>query len=127
MDHSIQVEELTQSYTRQLERYKELKVIVQKILGQIALSRGNFSGVMGLFEEKQRLLELIDRERENMKDSAEIWQKEKNQIPSSEHTARLDAVLAETEEAIKSFLEIEDQLKKYLERTMDGKGNKATS
>ena len=54
MDYSELMQTLTQSYSRQIERYKELQVIVQKILGQIAVSRGNFSGVMGLFEKKPR-------------------------------------------------------------------------
>ena len=123
MDYSILIEGIIQSYTAQVELYKKLKIVVQKILGQIAISRGDFSSVMGLFEEKQKLLEKIEKERDNSKKSVEIWQKEKGSIPDSEQTARLDTILAEAEKVIKDFLEIEDQLKKYLEHNMNNKGN----
>jgi len=127
MDYGELIQTLTQSYSRQVERYKELQVIVQKILGQIAVSRGNFSGVMGFFEKKQHLLEIIEQEREQVKNDAELWQKEKDQIPTSESTAGLYAVLAETELAIKAFLETEDQLQKCLEHHMAEKGNSSTT
>ncbi len=127
MEYSELIQTLTQSYSRQIERYKELQVIVQKILGQIAVSRGNFSGVMRLFEKKQHLLEIIEQEREQVKNDAELWQKEKDQIPTSESTAGLNAVLAETELAIKAFLETEDQLQKCLEHHMAEKGNSSTT
>ena len=123
MDYSKLIEELTQSFTSQIEIYKQLQVIVQKILGQIALSRGDFSGVMGLFEEKQKLLEKIEKERENSYKSVEMWQKEKDTIPHSDERDHLDRTLAETEKVIKDFLETEDQLKKYLEHNMNSKGN----
>ena len=123
MDYSKLIEELTQSFTSQIEIYKQLQVIVQKILGQIALSRGDFSGVMGLFEEKQKLLEKIEKERENSYKSVETWQKEKDTIPHSDERDHLDRTLAETEKVIKDFLETEDQLKKYLEHNMNSKGN----
>ncbi len=119
MDYSILVEGLIQSFSCQVELYKKLIVIVQKVLGQIAISRGDFSSVMGLFEEKQKLLEKIEKERDRSKKSVEIWQKEKDRIPDSEQTARLDTILAEAEKVIKDFLEIEDQLKKYLEHNMN--------
>ena len=123
MDYSKLIEELTQSFTSQIEIYKQLQVIVQKTLGQIALSRGDFSGVMGLFEEKQKLLEKIEKERENSYKSVETWQKEKDTIPHSDERDHLDRTLAETEKVIKDFLETEDQLKKYLEHNMNSKGN----
>ena len=121
MDCSLLVEGLIQSFTSQVELYKKLIVIVQKILGQMAISRGNFSSVMGFFEEKQKLLEQIEKERDRSKKSVEIWQKEKERIPDSEQTAHLDTILAETEKVIKEFLDIEDQLKKYLEHNMNKK------
>ncbi len=127
MEYSELIQTLTQSYSRQIERYKELQVIVQKILGQIAVSRGNFSGVMGFFEKKRHLLEIIEQEREQVKTDAELWQKEKGRIPASESTAGLNAVLAETELAIKEFLETEDQLQKCLEHHMAEKGNSSTT
>ena len=123
MDYTELIEELTQSFTSQIEIYKQLQVIVQKILGQIALSRGDFSGAMGLFEEKQKLLEKIEKERVRTNKNVEIWQREKESIPLSNEREHLDKTLAETEKVIKDFLEAEDQLKKYLERNMNSKGN----
>lgn len=127
MDYSPLIDELIKSYSGQLARYNELKIIVQQILGQVAISRGDFTGVMGLFEKKQDLLKIIEQERELAKDNIALWQKEKNTIPSSGNTERLDAVLADIEKALKDFLETEDQLKKYLDQAMAGKGNVSTT
>jgi len=114
MNYSSLIEELTQSYSRQIEWYVQLKILVQKILGQITLSRGDLAGVMALFSEKQDLLDKITRERDATKSSIETWQRDKDTIPSSASTVTLDAILQETELAIKAFLDSEDQLKKYL-------------
>ncbi len=125
MDYTTLIEELIQSYTRQNEWYSQLTILDQKILGQIAMSRGDLSGVMVLFKEKQELLDVITQERDNTKNQIEVWQKDKGVIPTSESTVKLDAVLQETETAIKKFLDIEDQLKKYLE-TLTENGKKET-
>ncbi len=127
MDYSRVINKLTESYTRQHERYMELHVIVQKILGQIAISRGDFSGVMGLFEKKQQLLDVIEKEREAIKPDIEYWQNEKKFITASEAVTRLNTILAETESSIKSFLEAEDQLQRYLEHHLPQKGNPSTT
>ena len=127
MDYSRVITKLTESYTRQHERYMELHVIVQKILGQIAISRGDFSGVMGLFEKKQQLLDVIEKEREAIKPDIEYWQNEKKFITASEAVTRLNTILAETESSIKSFLEAEDQLQRYLEHHLPQKGNPSTT
>ena len=121
MNHAVLIEKLTQSYTRQIEWYSQLTVLVQKILGQIAMSRGDLSGVMVLFKEKQTLLDTITRERDDTRDYVETWQREKNAIPVTEKTEQLDSVLQETERVIKRFLDSEDQLKKYLV-TLTGNG-----
>ncbi len=127
MDYSPLIDNLIQSYSDQLGRYNELTILVQQILGQMALSRGDFSGVMGLFEKKKKLLQVIEEERERAKENIALWQKDKTTIPPSENTARLDAVLADTERAIEGFLETEDQLKKYLEHTLAGDGSGTTT
>jgi hypothetical protein len=127
MDYTPLIDDLIQSYSKQLGRYNELKILGQQILGQMALSRGDFSGVMGFFEKKQKLLKQIEEERKGANDNIARWQKEKNSIPPSENTARLDAVLADTEKAIKDFLDTEDELKKFLEHTLAGNGNGSTT
>lgn len=123
MDYSVLIGELTGSYARQVEWYNQLKITVQKILGQIAVSRGTMTGVMGLFEEKKRLLENIERERAQSKGNTELWVQVKKELAGSESAGRLDSILADTEKAIREFLETEEQLKKYLEHYMTGKGN----
>lgn len=123
MDYSQLIEELTQSFTSQIEMYKQLQVIVQKMLGKIALSRGVSSGVMELFEEKQKLLEKIEKERDSSKKRVEVWQKEKGNIPRSDLKDRFVSILTEAEKVIEDFLETENQLKKYLEHTICSKGN----
>ena len=127
MSYTEIIDTLIQSYTSQREWYKELHIIVQKILGQMVLSRGDLSGVMHLFKQKQRLLEAIQNERERVKNESAVWQKEKDQIPASESTHCLNTILTETEEAIKVFLETEDQLQKYIEHCMAEKGNSSTA
>ncbi len=115
MNYTTLLETLTNSYTRQSDWYEQLKVLVQKILGSIAVNRGDVASVMGLFNEKKELLEKITQEREDVKENIALWQKEKNNIPSSPATETFDTVLVRTEQVIKEFLELEDRLKKYLQ------------
>ena len=116
------VKELTRSYSLQVELYKKLNAIVQKIYGQLVLSRGDLTGVIAQFEEKQKLLNTIAAERERTQQSAEAWQQQKADAPKSEETAELDSVLAETETTIKTFLASEQQLERYLKH-LAGNGN----
>lgn len=122
-DFSTIVDQLTRSYTRQLARYKELQLIVQKIVGRIALTRGDISQVMELFTQKQKLLASIEQDRESIKTHGEIWQHQKESIRRTTDTGQLEAILAEVESAIKAFLETEDQVKTCLEHVMAEKRN----
>ena len=121
MDFTVLIDDLFQSYSRQLEYYQELKVLVQKITGQLAMSRGDLAPVMTLFNTKKKILDDIERERELVKEPAAVWQEHKAKCASHEAAAQLDKVLAETEQAIKLFLESEDQLQTYLEHAMADK------
>jgi hypothetical protein len=114
MDDNNLVRYLTESFVLQVGLYKKLAAVVQKILSQLVLSRGNLAAVMGLFEEKQGLMNTISGERDRVAHSVQAWQERKSVIPSSDATARLDAVLVETENVIKSFLDAEAQLEQYL-------------
>jgi uncharacterized protein (DUF849 family) len=113
------VDELCRSYTLQAELYSKLNAVVQKIYSQLVLSRGNLSGVMSLFEEKQRLLNAINAQREETKNDAEIWQKTKDTIEQTKQTAILDEVLTHTQNNIQKFLETEQQLEHYLKHMMN--------
>jgi len=114
MIYSTLIDELTKSYSRQIDGYTLLKTIGQKILGRIALSRGDLAGVLPLFEEKQKILEIITKERENIKEYSEKWQKEKKNIPQSESTQKLDTILEQAQQAILLFLQTEEQLAKFI-------------
>ena len=118
MDYKKTIDELTQSYSIQITYYHELKILVQKILGIITLSRGDFSGVVGLLEKKSVIMENIIKEREKSNKNVVFWQKNKNQYGTDEYSSKLDMVLEETENEIKEFLEIEEQLKKCIEFNM---------
>ncbi len=125
MDYSNLIDELIRSYTSQIELYRKLEIVVQKIIGQVAVSRGDYSSVMRLFEEKQKLVRSIEAEREQVKGSRELWQKEKELVPETGGRLKLDSVLAEAEEVIREFLEAEEQLKTYLEHNISAAGNTA--
>jgi len=125
MDYSNLIDELIRSYTSQIELYRKLEIVVQKIIGQVAVSRGDYSSVMRLFEEKQKLVRSIEAEREQVKGSRELWQKEKELVPETGGCLKLDSVLAEAEEVIREFLEAEEQLKTYLEHNISAAGNTA--
>jgi hypothetical protein len=110
------ITELTGSYVLQCSLYNKLSDCVQKMYGQLVLSRGNLSGVMGMLKEKQMLIQAISAERDRVRSKAEIWQTEKSSVPQSVESERLNEVLTRTESAIKAFLDIESQLEKYLLR-----------
>lgn len=115
MNNSFLVADLTESYTMQLAYYRELGCLGQRILGQVVLSRGDLTSVMPLFEEKERCMDTIVRERERVKQQTDSWQACKGEVTDVPGADRLDAILADTEAAIREFLRSEDQLKRYLD------------
>ncbi len=116
------LKELTRSYSLQVELYKKLNAIVHRIYGQLVVSRGNVSGVMPLFEEKQKILNAISAERERTQQSAQSWQQKKAGVSRSDETARLDSILSEAEGAIRTFLDTEQQLERYLKHLAEQEG-----
>lgn len=116
------VDTLTDSFTRQNALYEKLERLVQRMLNQVVLSRGDLTGVMPLFAEKQRLMEAITHERERTGAQSGRWQREKGGCPSSVDTGALDGVLAETEKVIGRYLQGEEQLRTYLAHLMPREG-----
>jgi hypothetical protein len=112
------VDELIESYREQLDLYKQLNALGQRILGQVVLSRGNISAVMSLFSEKQRILQHIEDRRNAAAPSSRQWQDMKDSIEPCDQTRMLDQLLGEAQSAIGAFLSDEDQLKRYLEHMM---------
>ena len=108
------ISELTRSYSLQLELYKKLHDNASKIYSQLVLSRGDLTRVMGQFSEKQRLLNALTAERERMQQQAQQWQQAKATVKPSDETEKLNAVLEKIEQAIKAYLDTEQQLERYL-------------
>ncbi len=111
---TILIQELADSFRRQLLWYRELRDLVRKILGRLVLSRGDISGVIAGLEKKKDLLENIQNERSRTSAMVEKWQSRKGLMEVGE-TQALDEVLEQTGTAIREFLDEEEQLKKYIE------------
>jgi hypothetical protein len=122
--HYISV--LSASFSKQLTWYEELSRIDQKTLSQLILSRGDMTPVMASVVQKRSIIERISEERDKIKDIADLYRQHKDRMKSSLPKNTLDSLLAQSEEAIKKFLEEENQLKRYLEYVME-KGNNVSS
>ena len=116
IDDTSLVRELTESFSSQVNTYCELKALVQKMMGKLILSRGDFTGLMGSMEQKKRLLDSIEHERLLHNNAIIQWQQRKRSIESSPEVNALDEILAHTGSVIKEFIDEEDQLQSYLER-----------
>ena len=68
---TILIQDLTDSFSRQLQWYRQLRDLVRKILGRLVLSRGDTSGVITGFEHKKALLDKIEDERNRSADLVE--------------------------------------------------------
>jgi hypothetical protein len=112
------IRRLTCSYRRQIDWYDTLCGVVEKILGRLILSRGDFSGVKVCFDEKKRLLDLIEQERSETIREVETWRIRKGALLGEPEACDFDQVLRHTEEAIGRFLETEGQLKRCIEQRM---------
>lgn len=103
----------------QLCWYRELGLLVQKILGKLILSRGDISGLVSGLEKKQKILSSIENERNRTSDYVKHWQERKNYVTNENEVQELNLILTDVENAIKAFLNEEDQLKKYIERLVE--------
>jgi len=115
------VGDLIRSYSLQTELYRELGECIQKMYSRLILSRGDVSQVIGMFQEKQRLLNAITAERSRIEPQVQAWQRQKA-AAAPEEAGRLDAALAGTENAIASFLDIERQVEHYLTCLVEREG-----
>lgn len=115
MDSNALINNLIASYDRQTKLYNDVKVIAQKILGQITLSRGDLSLVMPLFVEKQKLLEKIEKERESAKLYTDQWQERKTEFSDHPLRSKLTATFDNVQKEIIDFVNLEDQLRLFME------------
>ncbi len=118
ISHKELIDHLTESYTRQLELYRRLTTLGQRILGQLSVSRGDLNKVMPLFEEKQLLLDQISTVREQSTTESRIWQEKKDQMRHDLKAQTLDSIFENTRKSIQRFLSTEDQVRRYLEHLM---------
>lgn len=113
---SLLVKELTDTFNYQMQMYRELKVLVQKMIGKLVVSRGDMSGLLSSMEQKQKIIESIESERSSHSDAIMQWQLKKNNVTMSPEVGVLEKVLECTGCAIRDFIDEEEQLKMYLEK-----------
>jgi hypothetical protein len=110
------VKELTDTFNYQILMYRELKLLVQKMIGKLVLSRGDMSGLLSSMEQKKKLIESIENERFQHSDAIMQWQLKKNNVTMSPEIGVLERVLDDTGCAIREFIDEEEQLRTYLEK-----------
>ena len=115
INDTILIQSLTESYRGQLDRYRSLGTEVNQLLSKLVLSRGDLSRVTAGFRKKQQLLEAIEAERGRVAGMVAQWEKIKNGVGHSDAADELDTVLQQVSDAIRSFLDNETQLQRYLE------------
>ncbi|HEX2955393.1 MAG TPA: hypothetical protein VHO70_01100 [Chitinispirillaceae bacterium] len=112
------VRELTDTFNYQVRMYRELTLLVQKMIGNMVLSRGDMSGLLSSMEKKKKMLELIEIERHSHSDAIMRWQLLKNNVTMTSEVSVLEKVLEDTGCAIKEFINEEEQLRTYIEKCM---------
>jgi len=107
------VERLCHSFELQKSSYTHLWEITKKATGTLALSRGDFTSLLSVMQEKEQLLLNINNSRTAVSDDIQYWQDNKTTAPP-ELVDRLNANLDEMQVIIKRFLSAEKQLEKQI-------------
>lgn len=105
---------LTASYRIQLDLYRTLRKINEKIIGKLAISRGDIGVVTSLFIDKQHLISQIEAERKKSAELSLRWQNSKELLGKTEAAQNLDNVLSLVQEEIRGVVAAEEQLTFYL-------------
>ena len=108
------VSRLLRSYSRQGELYRALSIVNQKILGKLAVARGDVSITLDLFDEKKEILATIEAERNRIVEEVTVWQDRKNLIRKKVDTRQLDAALDTMQQIIGSVIDAEEKLSLYI-------------
>lgn len=105
---------LSNCFRSQVASYIKLDKLTRNLSGKIALSKGDFSTVIPIMEEKQVLLTDIDEQKAAVEPDILWWQE--NKVDSDVAlSASLNQILDELEMAIKRFLQSEKLLQKQLD------------
>ncbi len=107
------VDRLCHSFELQKSSYTHLWEITKKATGTLALSRGDFTSLLSVMQEKEGLLNQINIARNSIGDDIQFWQENKSDAPT-ELADRLNANLDAVQVIIKRFLTAEKQLEKQI-------------
>lgn len=120
-DDTILMNGLTVSYQSQLVRYRSLRDVVRQLMSKLILSRGDLSGMIASMEKKQLLLKDIEIERDRIAPLIARWETRKALVSPGPGVELLNTVLQQVTDAIREFLDEEDQLRKYIEKFISSK------
>lgn len=109
------VEDIFNSFCTQHALYLKLVELVQKTLSKVILSRGDISPILVSLARKQEILLAVKTERNRMAPSIQEYALIKSTLQPTQRMREFDAKLSEIEIVIRQFLEIEGQLKRYLD------------
>lgn len=123
----ILIQQLTAVLNSQLKHYREMRDLVSKVLSRVILSRGDLNGVIVCLEKKKELLDVIESERQKSSDLFIQWQNRKDIIRDDPAIAEMNSVLDQTEITIREFLDEEEQLKRYIEKSISKESSNTVS
>lgn len=115
---TILIQTLTDSFRTQLGYYQSLREVVRQIMSRLVLSRGSLAKITEGLQKKRQLVEYIEVERKRIVAPMSEWQLRKTAIASYDETRTFNQVLETVTDAIRDFLDDEEQLQKYLEGIM---------
>lgn len=107
------VDKLCHSFEDQCRYYNRLWEITKRATGSLAMSRGDFSSLLLVLNEKEQLLQLIVDSKTVVADEIQLWMAEKHNA-SEQLVNRLNSSLDGMETVIKKFLAAEKQLEKQI-------------
>ena len=81
---TILIQVLKTSFSLQLQWYKELLDLDRKMMSRLVLSRGDMSGIVTGMENKNRLIDMIQMERDRTCSMVGLWQKRKNELSNND-------------------------------------------
>ncbi len=113
------IDRLKKTCSDQVKYYEKLIDIVQRISGQLAVSRGDLSGVMPLFEEKKKILNSVIELKNSSSEDIKKWCSIKDEIDSEGDAEELNRILKTLQERMQVFLESEDQIEQYIKPVLD--------
>lgn len=113
---TILIQVLKTSFSLQLQWYRELLDLDRKMMSRLVLSRGDISGIVTGMENKNRLIDMIQMERDKTCTMVGLWEKRKNELSNNDpDRVSFDEILEQIESTIREFLREEDLLKKYID------------